>query len=875
MSDTLIGKTLSHFRVIDRIGAGGMGVVYRARDEQLRRDVAIKVLPPEALADEAARKRFRHEALTLSRLNHPNIETVLGFETQDGLDFLIVEYVDGESLEERLRCGPMQEEEAVSLAISVAEALEAAHSKGVIHCDLKPANVGVTSEGRVKVLDFGVAQVLRSPRDDTSTWTALEGTGGGGTLPYMAPEQLLGKRVDGRVDLYALGVLLFRMAAGCLPFNQPLPTALADEILHRPPPNPRNLNPKLSAQLESVILRCLEKDPANRYQTAADLRADLGRVKRDTDPSIMDRGTAIDFRSRRGWVGRWPRWSLALVAAAVVAMAALWIFVLRPRPVPTSVLPDRQVTYSGQASQPAISPDGQYAAYVDRGRTNEDRLFVQDLSGGEPLQVFSAQACFRPRWSPDGSTILCHAVRQSDDAAYLVPKLGGTPRRLPSGGHLHSWAPDGRRFVSASSTARRLLLTDTATGDTSSIPLERFSARIVDVEWAPRGDRIVLLAADDHDRYSFWTMVPGRGGIQKWFDDSSEACSPRWSPDGEAVYFLRVAGQGGLKDLCRIRWTSRPSASLRPDVIVHGLAAGDYFTLSRDGRRLLYTREASRSNLWMVEIAEFHRDPSRGEKVLTTGTSFDSNPAVSPDGKWVAFARGAGPLAEIFRVSVDGGEAQQLTFMSSGCRSPVWSASGDTIAIVSNKGGIHRLWRVAATGGPARPYPGIEVSDHPLAPLAWAPGQALLCEVSRDRGYVLLDPSTGATSSIGSPDSLGLIVYPQFSPDGARIAWWTADPRGVWIMTLADHKRVCVLRDGPVLPLAWARTGRWIFGADMRAARPRLLRFSSEGAKGEDHVEIPNWSEISVSSDGMRAVCAVNSHQPDVWLAEDFDRRGK
>lgn len=862
--DALIGRSLSHFRILEKLGEGGMGVVYRARDEKLRRDVAIKVLPPHALADETARDRFRHEALTLSRLNHGNIETVYGFDTQDGIDFLIVEYVDGRSLEKRLRSGPLPEDQAVSLAIQVASALEAAHAKHVVHCDLKPANVGITSDGRVKLLDFGIAQVLRPLRDQATTRTLVKTEGIAGTLAYMAPEQLLGKRVDGRVDLYALGVLLFQMTTGRVPSGHP-------------PPSPRALDPAVSQRLEWVILRCLEKDPATRYQTAADLRADLERLKRDTD--LAPFGGDIDEKPPEP---AFPpssaiRWSLPILVAV-----AIFLFVRHGWPPQPPPPPDRQVTFTGSASDPAISPDGQYAAFIDRSIVNEQRLFVQDLAGGGALRVFTARICARPRWSPDGSTILCRAASDSEESAFLVPKLGGAPRRLASAGPLHSWAPDGRRFVSASSTAPRLLFTDTGTGDTTWMSLEGLSERIVDLDWSPRGNRILVLTTGDRGRYSFWSVTPGSRGFREWFEDSSEIVSPRCSGSGDAVYYLRQSGQGGLKDLCKVRWAGRSkAASARPRILVHGLVAGDYFTVSRDGRRLLYTREAARSNLVLFEVGETLRHPIQLERTLTHGTSYDGNPAVSPDGKWVAFARGAGPEADIYRIRIDGGEAERLTFLNSDCRTPVWSANGDTIAFVSDKGGVHRVWRVAATGGPARPYQGIEVSDRPYAPITWAPGTSLLCAARGDRDYLLLDTRAGKSTVIGNSDSLGWIVYPRFSRDGGRISWWVAGPaprRGMWVMTLPSGARVRILRDGPVVPLAWSRDGRWIYVADWRTARMRLARFPSDGGAGETHVEVPvseDVDDLGLSADGTRLVCVVSPHQPDVWLAEGFDPRAK
>ena len=273
--DPLAGRRLSHYRVLERIGAGGMGVVYRAEDERLPREVAIKVLPAGALADPGVRARFHREAVALARLSHPAIATLFEYDRADDLDFLVMEYVPGETLEQRLARGPLAEEQATALALQIAGALAAAHEQGVVHRDLKPGNVVVTPRGQVKVLDFGVAKFVggAAPEDVTVRTTGAPGVVG--TLAYMAPEQLLESGVDARTDLYALGVVLYRMTTGRLPFEGLPPLALVNRILNEPPAAPRTLRAQLSPALEALILRCLEKEPARRPGSAAALAAEL------------------------------------------------------------------------------------------------------------------------------------------------------------------------------------------------------------------------------------------------------------------------------------------------------------------------------------------------------------------------------------------------------------------------------------------------------------------------------------------------------------------------------------------------------------------------------------------------------------------------
>ena len=294
----MIGRTLSHYRVVEQIGAGGMGVVHRARDERLGRDVALKVLPSGALSDDAARERFRREALALSRLNHPHIATIYDLDRQEGVDFLVMEYIPGRTVAQMIAERLMAESEAATIGCQIAEALEEAHEQGIVHGDLTSENVIVTPKGWVKVLDFGLA-TLRGPVSQRAETAAFTGESVvQGTLPYMAPEQLLRGHADARTDLYALGIVLHEMWTGKLPFLEKLAPALIDAICNRAPVPPRNLNPGLSRLSESIVLRLLQKDPARRYQTAGELNADLRRVS-TTGPASFARDETDRAAERR------------------------------------------------------------------------------------------------------------------------------------------------------------------------------------------------------------------------------------------------------------------------------------------------------------------------------------------------------------------------------------------------------------------------------------------------------------------------------------------------------------------------------------------------------------------------------------------------
>jgi len=275
----LVGLTLGHYRITEKIGAGGMGEVYRARDEHLDREVAIKVLPPGTLTDDHSRKRFHKEAVALSRLNHPNIATVFDFDTQQGIDFLVMEYIPGVSLNEKLAAGPLPEKEVLRLGVQLAEGLSAAHEQGVVHRDLKPGNLRLTGDARLKILDFGLAKLRHAVAESGATESLTETQATAGTVPYMAPEQLLGGEIDARTDIHAAGAVLYEMATGRRPFAEVERLQLVGAILHKTPPLPSTLHSVVSAELDRIIGKCLEKEPENRYQLARELAVDIRRLQ--------------------------------------------------------------------------------------------------------------------------------------------------------------------------------------------------------------------------------------------------------------------------------------------------------------------------------------------------------------------------------------------------------------------------------------------------------------------------------------------------------------------------------------------------------------------------------------------------------------------
>ena len=442
----MIGQTLGHYRIVEQIGAGGMGVVYRAHDERLERDVAVKVLPERTLTEETARKRFRKEALALSKINHPSIATVHDFDSERGVDFLAMELVPGQTLSDKLASGPLPDKETVRLALQLIDGLAAAHTEGVVHRDLKPANIKITPDGRVKILDFGLAK-RTGPVGEGTTQTASEGFAIAGTLPYMSPEQVRGEPLDPRTDIYSAGVVLYEMATGQRPFVEPVTTALIGEILHTAPSPPGLLRPNLSLRLEELVLKCLEKNREHRYQTARDLQVDLTRVQRDLDPvpvPISAEKAPRLRRARPAWV-----WAAGTSVGVLLAIAGFSLYrSLQPSPPTELRLANirRLTSLPGDETQPTLSPDGQFVAFVSEQAGNRD-IWIKPLSGGDEIQVtHDAADDFDPDWSPDGSTIVFRSYRGTG-GLYTVPAFGGSAIRFNDFGYRPRWSPDGTRIL--------------------------------------------------------------------------------------------------------------------------------------------------------------------------------------------------------------------------------------------------------------------------------------------------------------------------------------------------------------------------------------------------------------------------------------------
>ncbi len=698
-----------------------MGVVWRATDTRLGRQVALKFLPDDFQEGGEDIERFRREARTASSLNHPNICVVHDIGEDQGRPFLVMELLDGKTLRQLLQERPLKVGEILDIGIQVADALDAAHSKSIIHRDIKPANLLLLEKSglglQAKLLDFGLAK-QELLNWDSATMAAFRTDSGVaiGTAAYMSPEQALGQNIDARSDLFSFGMVLYEMATRTLPFRGATSAALFDAILNKAPASLLAANPEAPAELERIILKLLEKDAALRYQSAAELRSDLSRLKRDLSSSASGRSTTSGRRSEAAQ-SKLPLWSRAPAQAAFVGFVAVlvlfagWI-AIRSRRGPSVMQFEtasfRAITDTKSAEFfPQIGPDDRMLVYASNARGNWD-LYLTDTEAKQTqlLTEASHEDNTEPALSPDGTTIAFRSEREGG-GLFLYDLRSKQTRKLSPMGHNPSWSPDGAEIVCATEGIIRPEDRYAAASELWAIRVDNGARRLiykgdaVQPSWSPSGDRIAFWASRAGQRDLFTVRARPRNGITPEplaiSNDTAVDWNPIWSPDGSFLYF--VSDRDGHMGLWRIRVDQKSgevqgvaeSVRLPVDDVAH-------VSFSRDGRRIAFVAYQLLANLYRVRFDPASKLLQSTPEPLTNGKVPYVRPDLSPDGKTLAF-NSQSNRDDLYVVSTDGSGLRQLTDDQYKNRGPRWSPDGKKLAFFSNRGGAWEIWTYAMEGG--------------------------------------------------------------------------------------------------------------------------------------------------------------------------------
>ena len=757
----LIGRRVAHYQIVEKLGEGGMGVVYKARDTRLGRFIAVKVLPPEKVADLGRKARFVQEARAASALNHSNIVVVHDINSDGGVDFIVMEYVAGKTLDQLIGRKGLPVNEALKQAIQIADALARAHAAGIVHRDLKPSNVMVDEHGHVKVLDFGLAKLteLEPVSGDETTRTVRAATEEGmivGTPAYMSPEQAEGRKVDARSDIFSFGALLYEMVAGRRAFQGDSRMSTLSAVLYQ---EPKALG-EAPRDLEKIITRCLRKDPDRRWQAMADLRVALREFCEESESRSAP---------ARVVVGR--RRVVAGVLIAAAATVATWFMLTRAgtpapsMPVPLTALP-------GNSGHPSFSPDGNKVAFAWNGQSGDNwDIYVTQIGTNVPIRLTTDPAFeYYPAWSPDDRYI---AFRRGG-SLIVIPPLGGPERKIAdNAGAGISWTPDGKwlaaPLLAGPGKPDGIWLISVETGEKRQLTQPRMPADVMP-SISPDG---TMLAFDRHLEphvsrpYVLPLSCDGRAaGDARAVGRESYGFPAQiaWTPDSREIVYS--AGSGPSHRL----WRQTVGGTRPPLRLNFAVESALSVAIARNHPRLVYEWYVNNTNLWRLDTR------TGKSKALVAARGQHATPRYSPDGRKIAFESTRSGNLEVWTCDAEGANCLQLTFFGGPhTGSPRWSPDGRWLVFDSRPDVSSHLYVIQSDGGaPRQITSGNSVNDMPF----WShDGRWIYFCSDRTGKHALwrMPAAGGEASRISHEDGC---AYPVESPDGKWIYYWKAEVLG-------------------------------------------------------------------------------------------------
>ena len=835
--DPMLGREVDHYRILEPLGGGGMGVVYKAEDSRLQRTVALKFLPPSLTRDPVAKSRFLQEARAASALDHPNVCTVYDVgEIEEGQLYLAMPAYDGETVKQRIEHGPLPVEEAVDIAKQAVRGLAKAHKQGIVHRDVKPANLMVTGDGIVKILDFGLAK-LAGAAGLTRTGFCV------GTPTYMSPEQAQGE-VDHRTDLWSLGVVLYEMLTGQAPFRADSDPGIVHAVLHQEPVPLRRLRPDAPPELEAIVARLLQKKLPDRYASAeavlADLRALGGPPTTGRPPAELPRRL-------------WPLAILVILAVPGV----LWLLRKPPEPA-RATAPVRLTRAPGSEGQPSLSPQGETLVYVKDGD-----IYWQRVGGDNPgnLTAEHPEDDSEPALSPDGARIVFRSEREGG-GLFVMGATGESPRRLTDEGHSPAWSPDGTEIVYATQKPEpgRSVSTLWRVSAAGGTPVLVTRADAVQPSWSPEGRRIAYwgIAADSGLR-AIWTVRKDGSDPVRLLGSERNTSNPVWSRDGH-LYFIR--DNGDSMSLLRVRIDEESGQALGdPEPL--STPTESIAGLSLAGDRLVYATDNRKAN---VERVAF--DPERGETAgspepVTQGSWAVRSADLSPDGEWIVFDTSA-PQEDLFVIGADGSGRLQLLDDIHKDRAPRWSPDGAWILFYSNRGGKYEAWRIRPDGSGLEQLTRLDV---PVYNPIWGPdGQRLALNLGFAGTATVdlrqpIERRTATPLPFDGPEPPFLAA--DWSADGQRLAGY-GDEHGIFFIYSFGRRRL-------EMPAQRGLFLSWLHGS------PRLLYVEGGSlflldavSRASRRLLAPppdsDYQWVSVSRDDRRLLLVRHEDEGDIWM---------